>query len=131
MNTAAKQRLRGAFYPAEHKLLRLGTAIRRVRITRGPRLQERRRSDDDQVLRGRRQDVGTIAADDHQVLDPYAEAAGQVHAGLHRDRVSRRQRALPARGQPRLLVDLQADAVAEPVSELLAVTGRLDDPAGD
>ena len=72
-----------------------------------------------------------VLADDDQVLDPDAELPGQVDARLDGDDVAGPQLVLGARRQPRALVHLQPDAVAEPVPEALAVARRLDQLARD
>ena len=58
--------------------------------------------------------------------------AGQVDAGLDRDDVRPPRSSSSERGrEARPLVDLEADAVAEPVAEVLAVAGLGDHLAGD
>ena len=52
--------------------------------------------------------------------------ARHVDARLDGDDVAGLQRALAAGREPRRLVHLEPDAVAEPVAELLALAGRLD-----
>ena len=69
--------------------------------------------------------------DDDQVLDPHAELARQVDAGLDRHHFAGREHVLGALRDARLLVHLEPDAVAEPVAEALAVAGGADQLAGD
>src|SRR6476619_3680919 len=87
--------------------------------------------DGGEVLGGRGQHLAASVVDDHEVLDPDPEAAGHVDARLDRDGVAAHEGGLGARGQARRLVDLQPDAVAEAVTELVAVAALLDDAAGD
>ena len=77
------------------------------------------------------EDVGLAVGHDHEVLDPDADVAGHVDARLDGHDVARRELALRRLGEPRRLVDLEPDAVAEPVAEVLAVAGRVDDLARD
>ena len=56
---------------------------------------------------------------------------GQVDAGLDRHHLAGLQGVLGAAAEPRRLVDLEADAVAEPVAEALAVAGFVDHLARD
>ena len=71
-----------------------------------------------------------VVGDDDQVLDPDAELARQVDAGLDRHHFAGREHVLGARRDARPLVDLEADAVAEPVAEALAVAGGVDRARG-
>src|SRR5579859_7831757 len=65
---------------------------------------------------------------DHQgVLNPDAAPARQVDTRLDGDGNPVPEFTRPAHSQGRGLVDLQAHAVTEPVAEVLAVPGRLDD----
>ena len=72
-----------------------------------------------------------VLGDDDQVLDPHPELAGQVDAGLDRDDFARGEHVVGALREPRPLVHLEADAVAERVAEVLAVAGVVDHLAGD
>ena len=72
-----------------------------------------------------------VLGDDDEVLDPHAELARQVDARLDGDDFAGREHVVGARREARPLVDLEADAVAEPVAEVLAVAGLLDHLAGD
>ena len=88
-------------------------------------------ADHRELLRETREHHRGAVCDDHQVLDPHAELAGQVDARLDRHDAARLERLL-ARDprQPGSLVDLQPDPVAEAVAELIAAPGRLDHLAG-
>ncbi len=65
-----------------------------------------------------------VLGDDDEVLDPHPELARQVDAGLDRHHFAGREHVLGALREPRRLVHLEADPVAEPVAEALAVAGR-------
>ena len=71
-----------------------------------------RSGDDLQLLRQRRDDLGAVVGDDHEVLDPHAHGARDVDPGLDRDDHAGGQRGLALLGQPRPLVDVEAHAVA-------------------
>ena len=58
-------------------------------------------------------------------------APGHVDPGLDRDDHAGGQRGLALLGQPRPLVDVEPDAVAQPVAEVLGVAGGVDDRARD
>ncbi len=73
---------------------------------------------------------GRAVADDQGVFDPHPAAAGQVDPGLDGDDHARLQRTGPGRAEQRRLVDLQADAVPQPVHELVAVPRARDHLAG-
>ena len=68
----------------------------------------------------------TVVGDDDQVLDPDPELARDVDAGLDRDHVAGLEHVLRALAQPRRLVDLEPDAVAEPVAEVVLVAALAD-----
>ncbi len=70
------------------------------------------------------------AGDGHEILDPDAALARQVDAGLDRHDVAGLQHVRRLRAEDGRLVDLDADAVPEPVTEGLAEAGRLDRSAG-
>src|SRR5579885_3168322 len=72
-----------------------------------------------QVVRVPRQVLGAARGDEEEVLEPHAAEAGPVEAGLGGDDVARAQGVLRRQPEARLLVDLEADAVAEPVEEAL------------
>ena len=72
-----------------------------------------------------------VLGDDDEVLDPDAEAAGDVDAGLDRDDVAGAEHVVGALAEARRLVDLEADAVAEAVAELVAVAAVADDRPRD
>ena len=73
--------------------------------------------------------ASAVLGDGDDVLDPDAELSGQVDAGLDREAHARHQRLLLALDHVRRLVGGDADAVAGPVDELLAVPGLGDQPA--
>src|SRR5207247_1148279 len=110
-----------------------GSAEARTRRAPGPRAGAsctrggRGSTDRQQVLADRREHVRPVGGHHHEVLDPHAEAPGDVHARLDGDDGAGLERRLVALGQARLLVDLQPDAVAEAVAELVAVAGLVDD----
>jgi hypothetical protein len=54
----------------------------------------------------------TVVRDQDEILDAYAEALWKVHARLDRDDIARRELASDAVAEARLLVDVEADAVA-------------------
>src|SRR4029453_5720754 len=64
--------------------------------------------------------------DNHEVLDSHAAAPLEVDAGLTGDDVAWLEHVLGLRSRHRRLVHEQADAVAEPVPELLAEASVLD-----
>src|SRR6478752_305636 len=80
-------------------------------------------SEDQQVLRGRGQQLRRPLAHDEGVLDADSSAAGQVDAGLDGDRCAASESTGRADPQHRGLVDLQADPVTETVREGVAVAG--------
>src|SRR5215204_6249363 len=80
----------------------------------------------DQVFAIPGKDLRLLVADDHQILDPDPAEAGEVDAGLDGDDVADRDRAAGLLREPRVLVDEQADTVAEAVPERLAEAGRVD-----
>src|SRR4051794_2902112 len=84
-----------------------------------------------EVLRGGGQHLAAAVVDDHEILDPHAEATRHVHARLHRDGVAADQIAFRARCEGGRLVDLEPDSVTEAVAELVAVAALLDDVARD
>src|SRR4051812_33339849 len=94
---------------------------------RGPRAPPS--GDDAQVLGQRGDDLRAVIRDDDEVLDAYADRARDVDARLDGHHVARGKRVLALLRQPRALVDLETHAVAESVPEVLAVAGRVDDPA--
>ena len=72
-----------------------------------------------------------MVTDNHQVFDAHPELTRQVHAGLDGDHVPGFEHRLGALPQPRLLVDLQPDAVTEPVSEVWTMPRGVADLARD
>src|SRR5688500_13292252 len=74
-----------------------------------------------EALRQSREDLVAAVCDRDEVLDPHPDLAGEVDPRLYRDHVPGGQLPVAARGQPRLLVDLEADPVTEAVSEVVAV----------
>ena len=76
-------------------------------------------ADDREVACGAVQAVGSVVGGDHDVLEAEPEAAGQVDAGLDAEGVARRRGGVRvARDDVRVLVLLDADAVAGAVDEL-------------
>ena len=71
-----------------------------------------------------------VGGRDDDVLEPHAPLAGHVDARLDAERVTRRERAVVALDDVRVLVLLHADAVTGAVHEVLAVAGVGDDLAG-
>ena len=67
-----------------------------------------------------------VRGHDDEVLDPHPEVAGQVDAGLDRHDVPGGELAVSVGGEAWLLVDLEADAVAEAVAEVVAVARLFD-----
>src|SRR3954453_694522 len=65
--------------------------------------------------------------DHHRVLDAHPAAPGQVDPGLDGDDHAGGDGAAARRAQERRLVDLQADAVTQPVHELVRLPGGGDD----
>src|SRR5215218_11438455 len=84
-----------------------------------------------QYLRERRQDLGAVLADHDQVLDPDPAQAAQVDPRLDGDHVAGGEHVRRLRREPRVLVDEQADAVAEPVAERFSEALALDSPPRD
>ena len=81
------------------------------------------------IARQRRQDLRAVLAQDDDVFQPDAEAAGQIDAGLDREHHALLQHRLRGRGDVGRLVAIDAHAVAGAVDEVLAVAGILDDTA--
>ena len=97
-------------------------------------------ADLEQVLPEAGQVLDPVRGDDDVVLDADAELALDVDARLDGDDVSRLEDVARLRGQPRLLVDVETEAVAEAVAERARRTGsprstlrasRVDLDAGD
>ena len=65
-------------------------------------------------------------SDQDEILDAYAEALWKVHARLDGDDIARDELASDAVAEARLLVDVDADAVARAVVEELAVAALGD-----
>ena len=76
------------------------------------------------------QDLAAVGGHQHIVLDPDSAPIGQVDARLDRDDHARLKRDLGFLAEPRGLVDIHAQAVAEPMVKKTAETGLLDDGAG-
>src|SRR5436190_6484134 len=85
-----------------------------------------RLADGDELFREAEQDLGAVVGDDDQVLDPDAAPPLEVDARLDRDHVALRERVGRRLRQPRRLVDVDADAVPEPVAEVVAEAGFRD-----
>ena len=77
-----------------------------------------------QVLRRLTQVPDPRIRDHDEVLDPHPEPARHVNAGLDRDDVAGPEHVLGGLAEPRRLVDLQPDAVAQAVAVVVAVAGR-------
>jgi hypothetical protein len=67
-----------------------------------------------------------FARHQHVILDPHTAPPGDVDARLDRDHHSRLERAFFVLSQARGLVNLEADAVSQPVAEFGAITGVFD-----
>src|SRR4051812_13538183 len=78
-------------------------------------------SNDHEVLGAQGEEFGLPSPHDERVLDAHATAPREVDAGLDGDRHTGGQCTDARRGEAGRLVDLQADAVAETVCEVLAV----------
>src|SRR5207247_5880867 len=72
---------------------------------------------DDQLARRTGEIARSGLRDDEHVLEAHAADRGVVHAGLDRDDVASDERHASATSDARRLVDLEADAVTEPVDE--------------
>src|SRR5262249_34804920 len=83
--------------------------------------------DDGEVALRLVQPLGPVRRRDHDVLEPEPEAPGEVDAGLDAERVARLERRPIAGHDVRLLVGLDADAVAGAVDEPVAQAGTGDD----
>src|SRR6478752_4125039 len=83
------------------------------------------------LLRRVGQRPAPVGGDDHGVLDADPAVVGEVHPGLDRHDVARRERGRDGPGDPRVFVDLEADAVAGAVGERVRPAGvAYDGPAG-
>src|SRR5882757_84270 len=105
-------------------LLRLHQIGQRTRITRADSVQ------DQQFLGGQGQQLRPVDAHHQGVLDAHPTLAGQVHTGFHGHRAAGRQRPGSGRGNQWRFMDLQTDAVPEPVPAVLPVPGLGDHRAG-
>src|SRR6056297_3882682 len=74
--------------------------------------------------------LDAIIGDEDDVLDAHPEPARQVDAGFDRERHTGRDRGGVARHDVGILVDVDADAVAGAVDEVLPVAGVGDHLAG-
>src|SRR5205823_1586606 len=78
-------------------------------------------------LRRPAEDLAAVVAQQRQILDPHAAPPGQVDAGLHAEYHAGAQDDLAlARREPRGLVHLQPDPVAQAVAEVLAISCACD-----
>src|SRR3954469_6775261 len=84
-----------------------------------------------ELLRQAAEHAVPAVGDGDQILDADAARALDVHPRLDRHYVARLQRIAARHAQTRGLVDLEPDAVAEAVAEVLAVAGLADHVAGD
>src|SRR5206468_4101366 len=85
----------------------------------------------DQLLRERGERLEPVLAHDGEVLDSAAAEPGQVDPRLDRHDLTDGERVPRFRRETRRLVHVAADAVTEPVPEVLAEAGRLDHAARD
>src|SRR5690606_34026520 len=84
----------------------------------------------EQILRRFREHAAPVLRDDDQIFDPDAAPARQVHARLHAGNHARLQHDGAAGAQARnFFVDVETHAVAQPMSKVFPVAGRLDDAA--
>src|SRR3954452_1548585 len=77
--------------------------------------------DDLKLLRRAAQVAVPIRLQDHQILDPHAEAARNVDPRLHGHGIAGAQLVLRGDREAGRLVDLQAHAVTEPMAEVVPV----------
>src|SRR5919201_206030 len=97
----------------------------------GAPVYSRRLLDCHELLRERAQEGRSVVSDRDEILDAHTPDSHQVDPGLDRDHIARGQRVRRRLREPWRLVDSEADAVAEPVAEVLAEPGFLDHVAGD
>src|SRR5690349_24901088 len=86
--------------------------------------------DSTKLLVQRAQVAVPVLGDHDQVLDPNAEPAGQVDAGLDRDDVTELEYVLRCLPEPRRLMHLDSHPVPEAVAELVLVAAVADHRAG-
>src|SRR5205085_6728804 len=98
-------------------------------LTRRPRARSARGlvHDREGVVGAIQRDDTAVIPDDRDVFDAYAEAAGEVHPGLDRERHSGLEALLVTRDQIGMLVSVEADAMAGAVDEVLAEPPVRDD----
>jgi hypothetical protein len=77
------------------------------------------------------QGASAVSGDDAGVLDPHAAETGHINAGLHGHGVAGDQRGVTGGRKPGTFVDVDADSMAEAVTETALVAGVVDDIAGD
>src|SRR5438067_1876470 len=85
-----------------------------LKMTKTPRTLGR------QLVREVRQRLAAAAGDEREVLEPHAAIALSVGARLERDDVAGDQLVVAGAAEARVLVHVQADAVAETVEEAVA-----------
>src|SRR5262245_2455167 len=70
-----------------------------------------------ELVRELRQRLAAVVGDEHEVLQPAAAEAGAVEPRLDREHVTGDELVVAGHAEHRLLVHLEADAVAERVEE--------------
>ncbi len=70
-----------------------------------------------------RESTRTVLGDDEEILDPESTEADTIEAGLDGHHVTFVQNVLRGLGVERKFVDFEADTVARPVEEPVAVAG--------
>src|SRR5438309_2324406 len=109
---------------------RLGPTVADRRDRRGRRLDRPGSTDDGQLAGRLVEPLRAALGGHHDVFDAGAAAAREVDPRLDREGVAGRQRGGVAGHEVGVLVLLEADAVARPVDEEVAVTGGGDDRPG-
>src|SRR4051794_3942912 len=72
-----------------------------------------------QLVRKVRERLAAVFGHEHEVFEAHASVALAIAAGLQRDHVAHHQ-LVPRAAEPRLLVHVEADAVAEAMEEAVA-----------
>ena len=91
------------------------------------RAAEQQASGDDQHLLGEgRDDLAAVLGDDDEILDPAATDARQVETGLDRDDVADGKCVRRLGPKIRCLVNVEPDAMSEPVAVRVSEAGRRD-----
>src|SRR5438270_1111955 len=76
-----------------------------------------------------RKRTAAVRGDDERVFDPDTALLGKVHTGLDRDDVTGGERSSGRERDPRVLMDLEPDAVPGSVREGIGPAGGADDLA--